>query len=262
MKKLTRLLALILALSLALGAAVLAAGPAGTLAGLPAGTYTYVETLTADGQLCYDRGAAALAWRLDGRSGTLALYGDALALFESLWLSDRPVTDWFGGAAKDVEGYAGAVAGGVELTVTESGRLSAISVTNPATRTVAVLAAPLCEAQLTVRGATRGKPKLLQSCITLCGSVNGLSLTKQGDVVLDGLTIGHDAEGVGLRSDKIGGDTFVVGTVRVDGRVEWHNRMGVLLPLESRPGVLETNGQDITIKIGRASCRKRVSSPV
>lgn len=250
MKKLTGFLALLLALALALGAAAFAAGPTAPLAGLPAGIYTYVDTLTADGQICFDRVAASLAWRLDGKSGTLALEGDALALFQSLWLSDRPVTDWVGGAAKDVEGYAGAVAGGVELTVTENGRLSAIAVTNPATRAVAVLSAPLCEELLTVRGVTRGKPKLLQSCITLCGSVNGLFLTKQGDVVLDGLTIGHDAEGVGLRSDKIGGDTFVVGTVRVDGRVEWHNKMGVLLPLESRPGVLETNGQDIAITGG------------
>ena len=250
MKKLTGLLSLVLVLALALSLGAFAAEGPGGLAGLPAGTYTYVDELTADGQLRYDRAAKTLAWRADGKSGSLALRGDALSLFEGLWLSDRPVTDWVGGAAKNVEGYAGAVAGGVEITVSENGKLSAIAVTNPATRAVAVLSAALCEELLTVRGVTRGRPNLLQSCITLCGSVNGLYLTKQGDVVLDELTIGCDDKGVGLRADKIGGDTFVVGTVKVDGTVEWHNKMGVLLPLESRPGVLETNGKDITVTGG------------
>ena len=250
MKKLTRLLSLVLVLALALSLGAFAAEGPGTLAGLPAGTYTYADELTADGQLRYDRAAKTLAWRADGKSGSLALSGDALSLFEGLWLSDRPVTDWVGGAAKNVEGYAGAVAGGVEITVSENGKLSAIAVTNPATRAVALLSAALCEELLTVRGVTRGRPNLLQSCITLCGSVNGLYLTKQGDVVLDELTIGCDDKGVGLRADKIGGDTFVVGTVKVDGTVEWHNKMGVLLPLESRPGVLETNGKDITVTGG------------
>ncbi len=250
MKLARRTTALMLALLLVLSFGAFAAEEADGLAGLPAGTYTYVDELTADGQLRFDWTEKTLAWRADGKSGTIALRGDALTFFQSLYLSDVPVYDWLASALRSTEGYQGNLAGNVELTFDAGSRLSQIKTLSGLVQMTAAVTAELCAPLLTVDGATRGQPNLLHSCVTLVGSVNGLFLTRQGNVVLDNLAIGADAAGVGLRADKIGGDTFVVGTVKVDGTVEWHNLMGVLLPLESRPGVLETNGKDITVTGG------------
>ena len=99
---------------------------------------------------------------------------------------------------------------------------------------------------LTVTGATRGQPNLLQSSVTLMGSANHVHLTAQGNAILNELTLGSDADGVGLSSDKIGGDTFIVGTVFVDGKIEWLNRYANVQPVkEGLSATIETNGQDM-----------------
>lgn len=263
MKKFKKSLALTLVLLLALAMAIpaAAADAEGTdgFGGLPAGTYTYVsgtpaaETGSGAGEVQFDYLNDTLIWAFGGDSvstGQSVLEGDELKFFQSLYLADRPVTDWVGGGLKDVEGYAGDVAGNVQITITENGKISKLAVTSATTLAMAVVSKDITDSTLTVSGATRGQPKLLQSRITLVGSTNGLYLTAQGDVILDGVSIGHGEDGVGLRSDKIGGDTFIVGTVSVDGTVEWHNKMGVILPLDSRPGTLVTNGQDINMTGG------------
>lgn len=261
MKTAKKLLALLLALTLVPGLAATASADEAEsgFGGIPAGTYTYTDTAPAaeagsgKGQVQFDFFAETLSWAYGGDSaatGSAKLSGDELKFFLGLYLSDRPVTDWLGGATKDTEGYAGAVAGNVDITFNESGEISYLYVTAGPTRVTAILSQDITAPVLTVAGTTRGQPNLLQSCITLVGSTNALYLTKQGDVVLDGLTIGNDGTGNGLKGDKIGGDTFVAGTVRVDGAVNWNNMMGVILPLDSRPGVLETNGYDIIMTGG------------
>lgn len=225
--------------------------------GLPAGTYTYVsaapeaEAGSGEGQVQFDYFSDTLTWSLDTDSGTetgsAALTGDALRFFQGLYLSDRPVTDWFGSAEKETEGYAGDVAGNVAITFTEEEKIAAIRVISATTRVQAILSQDITDAALTISGTTRGQPNLMQSCITLIGSVNALYLTAQGDVILDNLSVGNNGEGAGLNADKIGGDTFVIGTVSVDGTVEWYNKMGVITALADQPGVLVTNGQDITM---------------
>lgn len=256
MKTMRKFLALALVLATAPGMA-LTASAAGAESGfdaLPAGTYTYVDTEPAagesTGQVRFDYWSDTITWAFGAERGTEKLSGDELKFFQGLYLADRPVTDWLGGATKDTEGYAGEVAGNVDITLTEDGKISYLNVTAGPARAVAVLSAEITAPTLTVAGATRGQPNLLQSCITLMGSTNALHLTKQGDVILDHLTIGNDGAGNGLSGNKIGGDTFVVGTVFVDGTVEWHGMMGVILPLDSEPGVLETNGYDINMTGG------------
>lgn len=257
MKNCKKLLALVLALVLALGMAATAAAAEGEsgLAALPAGTYTYVSAAPAaeagsgKGQIQFDYRKDQMTWAFgaDGAvaTGAARLTGSELKFFQSLYLSDRPVTDWLGGNPKNTEGYAGDVAGNVDITLTEEGKISYLYVTKPATRAVAVLAREITAPTLTVAGSTRGQPNLLQSCITLLGSSNGMYLTKQGDVILDNFEIGCGDDGVGLRGDKIGGDVFVVDTVTVDGTVEWHGKKGVITALSGRAGTLLTNGQDI-----------------
>lgn len=257
MKKQKKLLALALALVLTLGlatTAVAAEGESGFDA-MPAGTYTYVsaqptaEAGSGKGQVQFDYLNDQMTWAFgaDGAvtTGAAKLAGDELKFLQSLYLSDRPVTDWLGGNPKNTEGYAGDVAGNVDITITEEGKISYLYVTKPATRAVAVLAQDITAPSLTVAGSTRGQPNLLQSCITLIGSSNGLYLTKQGDVILDNFAIGCGEDGVGLRGDKIGGDTFIVDTVMVDGTIEWHGLKGVITALSGRAGTLLTNGQDI-----------------
>lgn len=265
MKTPRKLLALTLVLIMALGMTAMASAALGNESGfdaLPAGTYTYVsETPTAEvgsnaGQVQYRFGQTEnnLVWAFGAtdavQTGVETITGDELDFFKGMYLSDRPVTDWLGGALKDTEGYAGDVAGNVKITLTENGKISKINVASPTTRVTAVLSQDITDTTLTVQGSTRGKPNLLQSCITLLGSTNALYLTVQGDVILDGLTIGNDGAGIGLTADKIGGDTFVAGTVAVDGKIEWHNKMGVITALESQPGTLITNGYDISMTGG------------
>ena len=251
-----KFVALLLTVSMVLGMS-LTASAAETETGfdaLPAGTYTYVDTQPAandgKGQVQFDYWTDTIAWAFGAESGSEKLTGDELKFFQGMYLADRPVTDWLGGATKDTEGYAGAVAGNVDITLNEDGDISCLYVTAGPCRTVAILSEDITAATLTVAGTTRGRPNLLQSCITLMGSTNALYLTRQGDVILDNLTIGNDGAGNGLRGDKIGGDTFVVGKVFVDGTVEWHGKMGVIMPLDSEPGILETNGYDITMTGG------------
>lgn len=272
MSKLRKALALVLALVMVLGMATqsLAASSGDSLAELPAGIYTYVDETpaveegAAAGQIQFLYWANSILWDNGAESGRAVLSGDELRFFQGLYLSDRPVTDWLGGATKDVEGYAGEVAGGVNITISDTGKISKIHVTNPKTRALAVVTKDIVDDTLVVQGITRGRPNLLQSCITLMGSVNGLYLTVQGDVILDELTIGHNADGVGLKADKIGGDTFVVGTVNIDGTVEWFNKMGVILPLDSQPGAIVTTGKDIVMtggsNIGRVGRNLTIST--
>lgn len=256
-KLLASALALVMALSLVTAASA-AEGESG-FGGIPAGTYTYVDATptaeadSAKGQVQFNFFNETISWAYGGSSvttGSAKLTGDELKFFMGLYLSDRPVTDWLGGATKNIEGYAGTVAGNVDITFNENGDISCLDVTAGPTRATAILSKDITAPTLKVAGTTRGQPNLLQSCITLMGSANALYLTRQGDVVLDGLTIGNDGAGNGLKADKIGGDTFVVGTVYVDGAVNWNNLMGVILPLDSRPGVLETNGYDIVMTGG------------
>lgn len=270
MKSLKKFLALTLALTMALGMAmtVSAADEESGFDVLPAGTYTYVDASPTAGenagQVQFNFAEDTITWAFDAKSGQEKLTGDELKFFQGLYLADRPVTDWLGGATKNTEGYAGEVAGNVDITFTEDGKISYIYVKAGPTRAVAILSEDITAPTLTVAGTTRGQPNLLQSCITLMGSTHALYLTKQGDVILDNLTIGNDGAGNGLKGDKIGGDTFVVGTVFVDGTVNWNNKMGVILPLDSEPGVLETNGYDVNMtggsNIGRVGRNLTIST--
>ena len=230
---------------------------------IPAGKYVYTDSLADYGvaagsglaaiEFRYDMTVDQLIWAVDVdgevQVGTATLAGAALDFFNEVYLSDVPVTDWLQGYPKDTEGYAGEVAGNLELTFAENGLISAINVSSPKTRVTTVLSTDIVDDLLVVSGSTRSKP-FLQSCITMVGEVNGLSLTKQGDVILDELTIGCDEEGVGLYGSKIGGDTFVAGVVQINGSIQWNSKMGVITALESEPGTLETLGQEIVINGG------------
>lgn len=221
-------------------------------AGIPDGRYVYVNTEPAAeagaemGQVAFDYWTRTLSWAYDGNEGSGVLEGDELQFFQGLYISDLPVTDWFGAAPKNTEGYAGDVAGNFHIDFTD-GLLSRFRVDAATTNVTAIVTKDITAETLEVSGKTRGQPNLLQSRITLDGSVNSLHLTMQGDVILNHIEIGHDSEGVGLYSDKVGGDTFIVDTVKVDGEVHWFNHGAVILPLVGRPGILETNGQDIII---------------
>lgn len=261
MKSWKKCLALILTLCMVSGMAMsaAAAGAETGLATLPAGTYTYVDALAAvegdNGQMRFDYGTGTLAWAIGTQNGEVKLSGDELEFFQSVYLSDRPVYDWLASAMRDTDGYAGNVAGNFLITLDENGDISGLRLDSGLVQVTAVVSKEITADTLTVSGATRGQPNLLHSCITLVGSANSLFLTAQGNVVLDNLTLGANADGVGFAGDKIGGDTFIAGTLYVDGRVEWLNRYANIQPVHAdEPAVLETNGQDIIMggmNIGR-----------
>lgn len=274
MKNLKKILSLALTAVLALTISAPAFAASGGLEDMPAGTYTYVSKTPAAeadsgvGQIQFIWSEGKIAWAFgssgSAKTGSAVLVGDELEFFKGLYYSDLPVTDWVGGGLKDTEGYAGEVAGNLDITITENGKISTLNVKSATTRVVANVTKAITDSTLTIIGITRGQPNLLQSCITLIGSTNGLYLTRQGDIILDGLSIGSDKDGVGLKADKIGGDTFIVGTVIVDGTIEWLNKMGVILPLNDQPGTLMTTGRDITMcggsNIGRVGRNLTIST--
>lgn len=254
-KCLTLDLVLIILIGMTATASAAESDEASGFGGIPDGRYTYVDTEptaeagTGLGEVSFDYWTREICWAFGGdvvSEGSAILTGDELQFFQGLYISDLPVTDWFGAGPKDTEGYAGDVAGNFLIDFTD-GKLSRFRVDAATTNVVAIVTQDITAPTLEVSGMTRGQPNLLQSRIAIEGSTNGLFLTMQGDVILNHITIGHNEEGVGLKSDKIGGDTFIVDTVTVDGTVEWLNHGAVILPLSDRPGVLETNGYDITI---------------
>lgn len=233
---------------------------------IPAGIYTYVaetpsvEAGSGEGQFQYvaDLKENNMRWAIDidgtVKEGTETITEDALYFLHSLYYSDRPVTDWLQGSPRDTVGYAGAVAGNLKVEFSDSGKLSKIDTTAYAgTRVTVHLSKDITENVLTVTGVMQrlegsdGTITFTQSCTTLTGSCNGLYLTSQGDVILDRLTIGNDGNGTGLLSDKIGGDTFIVGIVNVDGEFHWNNLKANIQALSSEPGTILTDGQDIII---------------
>lgn len=219
---------------------------------LPAGTYTYVSTLPSaecrENQVFFDFWSDCVSWVQDGHCGTAILRGDGLKFFQSLYLSDRPVYDWLVSGPRNTEGIAGNVAGHVRITIDEDGKLSRLRLDSGLVQAAAVLTKSITADTLVISGTTRGQPNLLHSCITLLGTSNCLHLTDQGNVVLDNMILSANRDGVGLKADKLGGDTFIAGNVFVDGRVEWMNRYANLQPVTGdNPAVLETNGQDMVI---------------
>lgn len=265
MKHLKKILSLTLALALILGLSLHTwAAPAESgLGALPAGVYTYVDEAPAadpgaeTGQLqfLYHQQEDNLLWAYDGQSGAVTLTGDELEFFQSVYLSDRPVYDWLASALRDTDGYAGNVAGNLLIEIDEEGKLAKLRLDSGLVQMTAAVTQAITADTLTISGATRGQPNLLHSCITLLGSANCLYLTDQGNVVLDNMTLNANADGVGLMGDKIGGDTFIAGTLYVDGKVEWMNRYANIQPVHAdASATLETNGQDIVMggmNIGR-----------
>lgn len=255
MKNLKKFLALLLVLIMALSVSAAASGvKENGLNSLPAGTYTYVDESPAAeagsgaGQLqfLYHQKTDNLVWAYDGSSGVATVTGDELEFFQSVYLSDRPVYDWLASAQRDTDGYAGNVAGNLLITLDADGKLTKLRLDSGLVQMTASITKDITADTLTVSGATRGQPNLLHSCITLLGSANCLYVTDQGNVVLDNLTLGANADGVGLKADKIGGDTFIAGTVFVDGKVEWMNRYANLQPVTAdEEAILMTNGQDM-----------------
>jgi hypothetical protein len=282
MRNLKKFLALAIVLIAALGMSThsLAANGDEGMAGrgfgnMPAGTYTYVSekpvaragSNAGQVQFIYrEKDNLVWAFGTDGKvsTGAETLSGAELEFFKGLYLSDRPVYDWLASAPRDTDGYAGNVAGNLLITVTENGKISRLRLDSGKVQTLAILSKDITDDTLTVSGATRGQPNLLHSCITMLGSTNGLYLTDQGNVVLDGLAIGSNAKGVGLKADKIGGDTFVAGTVTVDGTVEWNCRYANIQPVNAdKPATLLTTGKDITMggmNIGRAGRNLTIST--
>lgn len=234
--------------------AALAAG----FSGMPAGTYTYVsgtpvvEAGSKTGQAQFIWPEKKLVWAFGADDGVTAgegvLSGDELEFFQGLYLSDRPLYDWLGAQPRNTEGYAGNAAGNVRMTFTADGKISEIRLDNAATNVQAVITKNITAQSLSVYGAVRGQPRLLQSCLTLIGSANGLRVLERGNVVLDNLTLGGGADGVGLYGEKTGGDTFIVGTVLVDGKIQWFSKGANIQPItEDSTATLLTNGQDITM---------------
>lgn len=264
MNNLKKFLALTLILILALGMTTAASAAEETgLDSLPAGTYTYVDEAPAAAagsevgqlQFLYHQKTDNLVWAYDGKSGAATLTGDELEFFQSVYLSDRPAYDWLASAMRDTDGYAGNVAGNLLITLDEDGKLAGLRLDSGLVQMTASVTKDITADTLTISGATRGQPNLLHSCITLLGSANCLYVTDQGNVVLDNVTLSANADGVGLKGDKIGGDTFIAGTLYVDGKVEWMNRYANIQPVHvDTPATLETNGQDIVMggmNIGR-----------
>lgn len=245
------------------------------LGNLPAGTYTYVsekpvaEAGSNAGQVQFIyRNENNLVWAFgsEGKvtTGVETLTGDELEFFKGLYLSDRPVYDWLASAPRDTDGYAGNVAGNLLITISENGKISRLRLDSGLVQMLAILSKDITDDTLTVSGATRGQPNLLHSCITILGSTNCLHLTDQGNVILDNLSIGSNEEGVGLKADKIGGDTFIAGTVTVDGKVEWNCRYANIQPVNAdKPATLLTTGKDITMggmNIGRTGRNLTIST--
>ncbi len=226
-------------------------------AALPAGTYTYVDTSPTaqagsnEGQVQFIYSQNELVWAFGGQTvetGSAILTGDELQFFIGLYLSDRPLYDWLASDSRDTEGYEGNVSGNFLITFTDSGKISTLRVDNGITNVIAILSSNITDDTLIVSGATRGQPNLLQSSITLFGSTNALWLTDRGNVVLNELSIGHNEDGIGLISDKIGGDTFIVNTVNVDGIIHWYSRYANLQPVQAgEEATLSTNGQDMIL---------------
>ncbi len=233
--------------------------PDGSLKDLPAGTYTYVnyapEAGTDTGEVQFDFATSTLNWVYGGESGSMVLAGDEYMFFVSLYIADRPLYDWLASDSRDTEGYEGNVSDNFLITINEDGKITELRADNGITNAIAIVSSEIVDSTLTISGATRGQPNLLQSSITLMGSTNGLYLTDRGNVVLDDVAIGHNEDGVGLKSDKIGGDTFLVNDIVVDGTIEWFSRYANLQPIkEGTTATLMTNGQDIEIQganIGR-----------
>ncbi len=266
MKHLKKYLAWTLVLIMALSTVMAASAAPGEkgLDALPAGTYAYVnETPVAEaganvGQVQFTYATNQLAWASDGKTGVETLTGDELDFFQSLYLSDRPTYDWLASAARNTEGYAGNLDKGLLITLNEEGDISTLRLDSGLVQVTAAVTKEITADTLTISGATRGQPNLLHSCITLMGSTNGLHLTVQGNVVLDNLQIGCNPEsGVGLSADKIGGDTFVAGTVLVDGTIQWNCRYANIQPVHAdEPATLATTGKDIIMggmNIGRTT---------
>lgn len=226
-------------------------------AALPAGTYTYVDTSPTaqagsnEGQVQFIYSQNELVWAFGGQTvetGSAILTGDELQFFIGLYLSDRPLYDWLASDSRDTEGYEGNVSDNFLITFTDSGKISTLRVDNGITNVIAILSSNITDDTLIVSGATRGQPNLLQSSITLFGSTNALWLTDRGNVVLNELSIGHNEDGIGLISDKIGGDTFIVNTVNVDGIIHWYSRYANLQPVQvGEEATLSTNGQDMIL---------------
>ena len=219
---------------------------------LPVGTYTYANSLTpvdpSENRVVFDYWTDEISWTQSGAHFSAALSGDWLKFFQSIYLSDRPVYDWLVSGPRSLEGLAGNVAGNMYITVDECGRLSRLRINSGLVQVTVAVSKGIVADTLVVSGATRGQPDLLHSCITLLGTANCLHLTDQGNVVLDNMILSANRDGVGLKADKTGGDTFIAGKVFVDGRVEWMNRYANLQPVTAdAAAVLETNGQDIVI---------------
>lgn len=269
MKTWKKLLAIALVLSLILSMAVSASAATNSgMDDLPAGTYVYVDTkpkATEDtGQVQFDFAKREIIWAYDNRNGTVKLTGDELEFFQSLYLSDRPAYDWLASAPRETEGIAGAVSNNLQISITEEGKISGLSLISEAVQMTAVVSKEITDDTMTVSGTTRGQPNLLHSCLTLIGSTNCLYITGHGNVVLDNMSIGHNKEGVGLKADKIGADTFITGTVVVDGVIEWYNRYANIQPVTAdHIATLMTNGQDIYMggmNIGRVGRNLTIST--
>lgn len=235
-----------------------ATGGVSGFAAIPAGTYTYVsrtpaaETGSNAGQVQFIWPEKKLIWAFGAhggvKTGAIVLSGDELEFFQGLYLSDRPLYDWLGAQPRNTEGYAGNVAGNVRVTFTEDGKISEIRLDSATTNVQAVITKGITAQSLSVYGAVRGQPHLLQSCLTLIGSANGLRVLERGNVVLDNLTLGGGVDGVGLYGEKTGGDTFIVGTVAVDGEIQWYSKGANIQPItEDSTATLLTNGQNITM---------------
>ncbi len=280
MKGRTRLLALmfVLAIMMGIGPLALAANAAeSALAKMPAGIYTYVAGAPAAkvdskaGEVQFIWREHKLVWSFDAdgavKTGAETLYGDELEFFQGIYLSDRPVYDWLSSAQRSTEGYFGDVSGNFLITITEKGKISKLRLNIPQVNVLGVITKAITHSTLTVSGEVRGSGSgmpALQSCITLIGSTNRLHVTDRGNVVLDELIIGSDENGVGLSADKTGGDTFIAGTVRVDGTVEWKNKYANIQPVNAdKSATVVTNGQNILVEgtfVGRVGRNLNLST--
>ena len=229
---------------------------------IPDGTFTYVagepDGSGEDGQIRFvyaaEEGADNVFWALGSDSGSFRAEGDVFNFFEELYISDRPLYDWLASNMRSTEGFEGNLDGQLKLSF-EEGLLCGIAVTDGTANVVALVTSDITAPDLVLDGATRGQPNLLQSSITLMGSANCVEVTRQGNAVLDNLTLYGNNEGVGLKASKIGGDVFVVGTLYLDAEVQWYSRYGNIQAIKNdSEATLETNGQTIDLRganIGR-----------